>query len=63
MSIPALKPTPPPNPPDPVVSRTAAYAAQLRAMGADPDALDEGTDVTLEEAEAWLEGRAPCPVP
>ncbi len=62
MSSPALS-TPPPAPdPSPVVARTAAYAAQLRALGADPEALDDVTDATTADVAAWLEGRAPCPV-
>ncbi len=63
MSVPAHPSTPPPSrPEDALIPRTAAYGAQLRALGADPDALDELTDATTEDVVAWLEGRAPCPV-
>jgi isocitrate lyase len=48
--------------PSSVVSRTDAYAAQLRALGANPEALDDVTDATTSDVVEWLEGHAPCPV-
>lgn len=63
MATPSLAPSPPAAlEPSPEVARTAAYSAQLRALGADPDALDDVTDATTDEVVAWLEGRAPCPI-